>query len=218
MGIRLAAAAAAAVAVLTGVEGFGSKSARAGAAREAAAVAGREFLEAGRVLTAGRGVAVAEAAVVRRVLGLRFVELMAAAAVVAVAARHSRTMSDRRGAARWLGSDPARHATARTAMMAENSTVRIGVGEAPAEVRDIVVAVEADIAGLGSGDKELQVLAGCTATFCSCQGTAPSTVLVHLVVGDSLGSHHGLAAVVARSCRIAVCCQSSSFPFRLEGS
>jgi hypothetical protein len=218
-GSRLAAA----VAVLAGVAVVGSKSARAGVARVAAAAAGRGSLVAGRVLTAGRVAAAAEAAVGRKVLGLRFVGLMAAAAA-AVAARSSRMMFGRRVAARWLGSDPARHATARTAMMAGNSAARIGVEEAPesyavlAGGRGIVVAVEAGIAALGFGGKELLVLADCTATFCSCLGTALGTVTVRLEVEDSLKSHRGLAAVVAHSCRIAVRCQSSSFPFRLEDS
>jgi hypothetical protein len=217
-GSRLAAA----VAVLAGVAVVGSKSARAGVARVAAAAAGRGSLVAGRVLTAGRVAAAAEAAVGRKVLGLRFVGLMAAAA--AVAARSSRMMFGRRVAARWLGSDPARHATARTAMMAGNSAARIGVEEVPesyavlAGGRGIVVAVEAGIAALGFGGKELLVLADCTATFCSCLGTALGTVTVRLEVEDSLKSHRGLAAVVAHSCRIAVRCQSSSFPFRLEDS
>jgi hypothetical protein len=212
-GIRLAAAAAAAV--VQAVYGVvGSRSARAGAARVAAA-AERESLGAGRVSTAGRVAVVAEAAVVRKVLGLRFVGLMVAAAV---AARSNRTMFDRRVAARWLGWDPARLARARTAMMAENSAVRIGVEEVPVEARGIVVAVEAGIAGLGSVDRELPALAGCTATFCSCRGTALGTVIVHLEVEGILNIHHGLAVVVARSCQTVVHCQSSSFPFHLEGS
>jgi hypothetical protein len=211
-GIRLAAAAAAAV--VQAVYGVvGSRSARAGAARVAAA-AERESLGAGRVSTAGRVAVVAEAAVVRKVLGLRFVALVVAAAV---AARSSRMMFDRQVAAIWLGSDPVRFATARTAMMAENSAVRIGVEEAPVEARGIVVAVEGGTAGLGFVGKELLMLAGCTATSCSCLGTAQGTVIVRLAVEDSLGTHRGLAAVVAHSCRIAVRCQSSSFPFRLEG-
>jgi hypothetical protein len=215
-GNRLAAAAA--VSAVLGV--VGSRSARAGAARVAAAAAAeRESLGAGRVLAADRvAVAVAEGAVVRRVLGLRFVGLMAVAAVAVVAARRSRKMFGRRVAARWLGSDPARHAMARTAMMAESSAVRIGVGEAPAEVRDIAVAVEAGIAGLGFVGRVLLVLAGCTATFCSCLGTALGTVIVRPEVEDSLGSHHVLAEVAARSCQTVVRCQSSSFPFRLEDS
>jgi hypothetical protein len=209
--IRLAAAAA----VFAAVEVVGSKSARAGAARVAAA-AEQESLEAGRALTADRVAVVAEAAAVRRVLDLMSVGSMAA--VVAVAARSSRTMFDRRVAARLLGLDPARPATARTAMMAENSAVRIGVEEAPVERRGIVVAVGAGIAGLGFVGKEFQVLADCTATFCSCRGTARGTVTVHLEVEGILGIHHGLAVVVARSCQTVVHCQSSSFPFHLEGS
>ena len=145
------------------------------------------------------------------------------AAAVAVAARRSRMMFGRQVAAmRWLGSKSARSATARIG-------VRIGdVEEAsakcagPAELRNIVVAVEpgveAGIVGLDFVGKELQALAGCTATFCSCLGTAQDTVLVGLEVEDSLGSHHGLAVVVDRSCRIVVRCQSSSFPCRLEDS
>jgi len=144
-------------------------------------------------------------------------------AVAAVADRRNRTMRDQQVAAmRRLGSRSARSARARTG-------VRIGgVGEAfekgvvLAELRNIVVAVEhwveVGIAVLGSEDMELPALADCIATFCSCLDTAPGIVLARFGVEGSLDSHHGLAAVVAHSCRTVVRCRSSSFPCPLEGS
>lgn len=140
------------------------------------------------------------------------VGLMAAA----VAARRSRTMLGRRAAAmRWLGSSSARPATARIGVRIDDVGEASGKRAVLAEVRSIVVA---GIVGLGFVDKELPVLADCTATFCSCLGTVPRTVAVRLGVEGSLGIRHGIAVVVDRSCRIVVHCQSSSFPCHLGDS
>lgn len=217
-----------------GVGVVGSMSARIGVGGEAAAVVdaeglgrGREWM--GRVAVAGVGLVVG-----RRVLGLRFGELRVAVAVAA--GRRSRRMLRGRRAVetRCWGSSSGMCAMARIGMRAASSGVRIvgagaasesGAGvvglRAEAAVGNFVAAVPDFEVGrpvLGFESMVFRALAGRRpATFCSCQGKARDTALGLAEAVGTLRSHLAVEEAV-RSCQIAVHFQSSSFPYRLEGS
>jgi len=210
-----------------GPEVAGSTSVTSDAVKVVAAVVG-EVPEEDRELIVDMEVVVAVAAG-RRVLDLMSEALRAAAAAVG---RRSKRMPGRLEAAILLGWSFARCATARTGMMAVSSGAMIGgvegafVSRAEANVLRVVVAddiaavvlgIEVDIAESGFERRMLPVLAGCTATFCSCQGTVRGMVLVQDVLVGVQSSHLAFEEAV-HSCQIVVHCRSSSFPCRPGGS
>lgn len=115
---------------------------------------------------------------------------------------------------------------ARIGTTAESSGVKIGgvVGafECPAAVVGLRVVAAVDIAvvehesgvDMAAEDKVLLVLAGYTATFCSCRGTVQGKVLVEAGQVGIPHSHPEAGEEAVRSCRIVVRCQSSSSPYR----
>ena len=117
--------------------------------------------------------------------------------------------------------------------MAVSSDAMIGGVEGASESRagavGLHVTVAADIVVVGElgvevgtveqefGHRELLILVGYTATFCSCLGRVQGMVLGRDVLVGTLGNRPETGEVV-HSCRIVARCQSSSFPCHRAGS